>query len=174
MNNNLLKLFRNAYRNLELQPLLDQRELDKFRVHYSDDVMAELQQVEDSPSGDSKIIFTGHWGCGKSTLLTEFSKQCDDKYFVDFFSRAVGAPKANMAPADKIAPIFYHLWTRGGSYVAPGVDYYEQLYCERMLNKLQKKAQALGFELISSPVTKVVSLKRGQGLGTTESLILDP
>lgn len=89
MDNNLLESFRNAYRNLELLPLLDQKELDKFRVDYGSDIIAELQQlVEDSPSGDSKIIFTGHRGCGKSTLLAEFSKQCDDHYFVVFFSIA--------------------------------------------------------------------------------------
>lgn len=61
MNNNLLESFRTAYRNLELQPLIDQKELDKFRVDYCHEIIEELQQlVEDSPSGDCKIIFTGH------------------------------------------------------------------------------------------------------------------
>jgi hypothetical protein len=69
----------------------------------------------------------------------------------------LGTPKAITATAHKIARIFYHLWTRGGSYVAPGVDYYEQRYRERMVNNLQKKAQALGFELIPQPATQVVS-----------------
>jgi nucleoside-triphosphatase THEP1 len=45
-----------------------------------------IQLVEDSPSGNGKIVFTGHRGCGKSTLLAEFGRQCGDRYFVVFFS----------------------------------------------------------------------------------------
>lgn len=87
MNNTLLESFRTAYRNLELQPLIDQKELDKFRVDYCHEIIEELQQlVEDSPSGDCKIIFTGHRGCGRSTLLAQFSRQCNEQYFVVFFS----------------------------------------------------------------------------------------
>lgn len=75
MNNQLFESFQTAYRNLELQPLIHQAELDKFRVDYCHEVIEELQQlVEDSPAADSKIMFTGHRGCGKSTLLAEFSK----------------------------------------------------------------------------------------------------
>ena len=89
MNNQLFESFQTAYRNLELQPLIDQKDLDKFRVEYCHQVIEELQQlVEDSPAADSKIMFTGHRGCGKSTLLAEFSKQCKDKYFVVLFSIA--------------------------------------------------------------------------------------
>ncbi|NEP09754.1 MAG: ATP-binding protein [Symploca sp. SIO2C1] len=87
MTNELLESFREAYRNLELLPLLDQRELEKFRVDYGREVLEDLEQlVEDSPSGRGKIIFTGHRGCGKSTLLAEFSRQLHDDYFVVFFS----------------------------------------------------------------------------------------
>jgi nucleoside-triphosphatase THEP1 len=87
MSEDLLKAFQEAYRNLELLPLLDQRELDKFRVDFGHEIIEELEQlVEDSPSGDGKIIFTGHRGCGKSTLLAEFSRYCSDRYFVVFFS----------------------------------------------------------------------------------------
>lgn len=79
-------------------------ELDKFRVDYGDDVIAQLQQlVEDAPSGDCKIIFTGHRGCGKSTLLAEFSKQCDDRYFVVFFSIA---DKIEMSDVNHINILF--------------------------------------------------------------------
>lgn len=83
----LLESFREAYRNLELLPLLTDKELRQFRVEYGTDTIAELEQlVEDSPSGDGKIIFAGHRGCGKSTLLAEFSRQLRDRYFVVFFS----------------------------------------------------------------------------------------
>lgn len=87
MSGDLLKVFQEAYRNLELLPLLDQKDLDRFRVDYGNEVIEELEQlVEDSPSRDGKIIFTGHRGSGKSTLLAEFGRRCVDKYFVVFFS----------------------------------------------------------------------------------------
>lgn len=87
MSDELLKSFQEAYRNLELLPLLEQKDLEQFRVDYGDEVIEELEQlVEDSPSGDGKIIFTGHRGCGKSTLLAEFSRRLHDRYFVVLFS----------------------------------------------------------------------------------------
>lgn len=87
MPNELLESFREAYRNLELLPLLEQKELAKFKVEYGTEVIEELEQlVEDSPSGDGKIVFTGHRGCGKSTLLAELSRRIGDRYFVVLFS----------------------------------------------------------------------------------------
>ena len=84
----LLELFRTAYQNLQLLPLLTQEEFDKFRVEYSTEVIDELEQrVEDSPS-NSKIVFTGHTGCGKSTLLAEFGQRLKDRHFVVSFSIA--------------------------------------------------------------------------------------
>ncbi|MGJ5634440.1 ATP-binding protein [Nostoc sp. CALU 1950] len=83
----LLELFREAYRNLELQPLLSQKELDKFKVDYGNNIIEKLMLlVDDSPSGDCKIIFTGHRGCGKSTLLADFSRRYEKQYFMVFFS----------------------------------------------------------------------------------------
>ncbi len=83
----LLESFRSAYRNLELLPLLTEKELNQFRVEYGGETLEELEQlIEDSPSGDSKIIFAGHRGCGKSTLLAQLSRQLYDRYFVVFFS----------------------------------------------------------------------------------------
>ena len=69
-----------------------------------------------------------------------------------------GAPKAMTATAHKLARIFYRLWTTGESYCDPGVDYYEQKYQNLMLKKLQKKAEALGLELVpKSTLTADVS-----------------
>lgn len=87
MPNELLESFREAYRNLELLPLLEQKELEKFKVEYATEVIEELEQlVEDSPSNNCKIVFTGHRGCGKSTLLAELSRRIGDRYFAVFFS----------------------------------------------------------------------------------------
>ncbi|KAM3102703.1 hypothetical protein ACKFKF_03050 [Phormidesmis sp. 146-12] len=99
MADSLLSLFQTAYRNLDLLPLLDQKDLDRFRVEYGGDVIDQLVQlVEDSGAADSKIIFSGHRGCGKSTLLAEFSRSplmgdlfelpARGRYFVVLFSIA--------------------------------------------------------------------------------------
>jgi len=69
----------------------------------------------------------------------------------------LGTPKAITATAHKLARIFYRLWTSGGNYQDLGMDYYEQRYQERVINNLQKKALALGFELIPQPEANTVS-----------------
>ncbi len=69
----------------------------------------------------------------------------------------LGTPKAITATAHKLARIFYRLWTTGGNYQDIGMDYYEQLTQERVINNLQKKALALGFELVPQPEAITVS-----------------
>ncbi|MEJ6486850.1 IS110 family transposase [Nostoc punctiforme UO1] len=69
----------------------------------------------------------------------------------------LGTPKAITATAHKLARIFYRLWTNEGNYQDPGMDYYEQRYQERVINNLQKKALALGFELVPQPQANTVS-----------------
>ncbi|MCC5607489.1 hypothetical protein LC612_11980 [Nostoc sp. CHAB 5834] len=68
MTEDLLKSFQQAYRNLELLPLIEENDLRRFRVEYGEDTIDELiQLIEDSPNSDGKVVFTGHRGCGKST-----------------------------------------------------------------------------------------------------------
>lgn len=100
-----LESFREAYRNLDLKPLIHQNELTRFRVEYGGDVLVKLQQlVEDSDTQDSKIIFAGHTGCGKSTLLAEFGRQCQERgYFVSRFSIAASV---EMSDIDHINILF--------------------------------------------------------------------
>ncbi|MEH1874198.1 P-loop NTPase fold protein [Nostoc sp.] len=89
MTEDLLKSFQEAYRNLELLPLIQENDLRRFRVEYGEDTIDELiQLIEDSPNSDGKVVFMGHRGCGKSTLLAEFSRRIKDKYFVVLFSIA--------------------------------------------------------------------------------------
>ena len=89
MSGELLKSFQEAYRNLELLPLVEEKDLQQFRVDYGAETIEELEQLtEDSPNSDGKIIFSGHRGCGKSTLLAEFGKRLSDRYFVVLFSIA--------------------------------------------------------------------------------------
>jgi transposase len=63
----------------------------------------------------------------------------------------MGAPKAITATAHKLARIFYHFWKSGGSYRDPGIGAYERQQQERAVKNLQKKALALGFDLIAKP-----------------------
>jgi transposase len=60
----------------------------------------------------------------------------------------LGAPKAITATARKIACIFYRMLKYGQAYVEIGLENYEQKYKARLEKNLQKKAHALGFELI--------------------------
>ncbi|WP_009632026.1 hypothetical protein [Synechocystis sp. PCC 7509] len=69
----------------------------------------------------------------------------------------LGTPKAITATAHKLARIFYRLWRNGRTYDDPGFNYYEQRYQEQILKHLQKKAQTLGFELVATPSTQIVS-----------------
>ncbi|MBD2054893.1 IS110 family transposase [Oculatella sp. FACHB-28] len=69
----------------------------------------------------------------------------------------LGAPKAITATAHKLARLFYRLWSSGGSYDDPGVNYYEQRYQEQIVKGLRKKAQALGFDLVATPSAQIVS-----------------
>jgi energy-coupling factor transporter ATP-binding protein EcfA2 len=87
MTNNRLELFRTAFQNLDVMPLVTPEQLDRFRVEYGTEIIIELEQlVADCLPNDNKIIFTGHRGSGKSTLLGQFCRQMQDKYFVVFFS----------------------------------------------------------------------------------------
>ncbi|MEM9245846.1 MAG: AAA family ATPase, partial [Cyanobacteria bacterium P01_F01_bin.153] len=81
--------FKEAFQNLQLQPLLTKEDRDEFRVPYGDDVLDELaQMVEDCSDPNNQFFFAGHRGCGKSTLLAEFTAQLEGEYFPVFFSIA--------------------------------------------------------------------------------------
>lgn len=69
----------------------------------------------------------------------------------------LGAPKAITATAHKLARIFYRLWISGGAYDDPGVNYYEQRYQDQIVKGLRKKAQSLGFELVTTTSSQIVS-----------------
>lgn len=82
--------FQEAYRNLDLLPLTQERELERFWVPYGENSIAELEQlIEDDYTLTGKTIFAGHRGCGKSTLLAEFARRCRaGRFFVVLFSIA--------------------------------------------------------------------------------------
>ena len=81
--------FNEAYRNLNLFPLVEADEIEKFRVAYAGLTLGTLEtDILASTVGD-KLIFTGHRGCGKSTLLNELAVSLrQEGLFVAIFSIA--------------------------------------------------------------------------------------
>jgi len=61
----------------------------------------------------------------------------------------LGAPKAITATAHKLARLVYAMLTHGTSYVDAGQEYYEERYRSRVVQNLKRKAQDLGFELVT-------------------------
>lgn len=86
-----LEDFRAAGINLQLEPLVTQKQLAQFGVEYQTGLIDQLEQaIEDCAGQDNKLIFTGHRGCGKSTLLAELGFRLTEtgRYFIVNFSIA--------------------------------------------------------------------------------------
>lgn len=64
----------------------------------------------------------------------------------------LGAAEAITATAHKLARIFYRLWSDPSTYDPFLLDYHEQQHTQRTINYLQKRARALGFQLVPQPV----------------------
>lgn len=63
----------------------------------------------------------------------------------------LGAPKAITATAHKLARLIYHALKQGWDYVDPGQNWYERQYQDRILKSLNRKASALGYQLVPVP-----------------------
>jgi transposase len=59
----------------------------------------------------------------------------------------LGAPKAIVATAHKLARLVYALLTKGEAYVAQAMEDYERTYAARRLSGLARQAAALGYRL---------------------------
>jgi transposase len=62
----------------------------------------------------------------------------------------LGAAEAITATAHKLARLIYRLVKHGEAYVRQGLEEYEKKYQEQRLKRLQKQAQALGFQLVEN------------------------
>jgi len=60
----------------------------------------------------------------------------------------LGAKAAVTATAHKIARIYYNMLKYGKDYVDQGQDYYNKRYQDRVIKGLQKKAEAMGYQLV--------------------------
>lgn len=63
----------------------------------------------------------------------------------------LGAPKAIVATAHKLARLVYALLTRGEAYVAQAMEDYERAYAARRLSGLVHQAAAMGYRLEPQP-----------------------
>jgi energy-coupling factor transporter ATP-binding protein EcfA2 len=86
MNETLLPILQKAYQDLDLFPLIEPEDIERFRVDYGREVLVRLKQEVRASVKDQKFVFAGHRGCGKSTLLKRFAVEMQDQHFVVFFS----------------------------------------------------------------------------------------
>lgn len=61
----------------------------------------------------------------------------------------LGAPKAITATAHKLARLIYNMLKNGTDFVDVGQEQYEERYRSRVLQNLKRKAQELGYQLVS-------------------------
>ncbi|SDY74509.1 hypothetical protein [Nitrosomonas sp. Nm33] len=67
--------------------------------------------------------------------------------------RLLDKAKIITATAHKQARLIYTMLTKGTKCVDKGQDYYEERYCQRVLNHLTVRARKLEFNLIPVPET---------------------
>jgi len=61
----------------------------------------------------------------------------------------MGAPKAITATAHKLARLIYSMLKHGKAFVNTGQEQYEERYQSRILQNLKRKAQEMGYKLVS-------------------------
>ena len=88
MDQELLKKFQQAYRDLALTPLIEREDIANFRVDYGLDIIVRLKKEIEASAKNEKFVFAGHTGCGKSTLLKRLANEMSVTHYVVFFSIA--------------------------------------------------------------------------------------
>jgi transposase len=85
----------------------------------------------------------------RMSAMTLFnSKSALGAYFRRQRSR-LGAPKAITATAHKLARLIYNMLKYGSAFVDSGQGQYEERYRSRILQGLKRKAQEMGYKLVS-------------------------
>ncbi len=73
------------------------------------------------------------------------------------FCGKLGAPKAIMAMAHKLAVLFYRMLRFGQEYVDCGQQFYEEKYRQQQISMLNKKAVQLGFSIVPAANPQVTA-----------------
>jgi len=74
-------------------------------------------------------------------------------YLGGFYRRLkarLGAPKANVATARKLAVIFYSMLKKGMEYKELGCNHYDEKYREKTIRNLKKKAELFGLTIVDA------------------------
>ncbi|MBD2114290.1 MULTISPECIES: ATP-binding protein [Cyanophyceae] len=88
MDQALLERYQQAYKDLDLFPLVEPDDIERFRVDYGLHIMVRLKREIEASVKNGKFIFAGHRGCGKSTLLKRLAIDMQPNHSVVFFSIA--------------------------------------------------------------------------------------
>jgi transposase len=70
----------------------------------------------------------------------------------------LGAPKAIIATAHKLARIFYTLWKTHKHYVDLGARHYEERYKDRVVRSMKKRLHDLGYAVTIEPMAAAAEL----------------
>ena len=70
----------------------------------------------------------------------------------------LGAPKAIIATAHKLARIFYTLWKTHKQYVDLGARHYEERYKDRIVRSMKKRLHDLGYAVTIEPMAAAAEL----------------
>lgn len=80
---------------------------------------------------------------------TLYRSECAFGAFLRRMKGRLGSPKAITALAHKLAKLIYIMLKYGHEYVEKGVEFYEDMYKKRREASLRKKAQEMGYDLVS-------------------------
>lgn len=80
---------------------------------------------------------------------TLYNSECAFGAFLRRMKMRLGSPKAITALAHKLAKLIYSMLKNGTEYVEKGVEFYEEHYRKRREKSLKRKAEELGYELVS-------------------------
>ena len=98
----------------------------------------------------SRHVKRGASPAGRALRLAAYSCACAHNAMGAFYRRIrsrIGAPKANVATARKLAERVYRLLKHGTDYVCQGMDAYEAAYRAHLVKGLTRRAKELGYRL---------------------------
>lgn len=160
MNADRLAVFQKAYQDLDLFPLVEPEDIEKFRVDYGREVLARLRQEVNASTKAQKFVFAGHRGCGKSTLLKRFTIEMQPQHFAVFFSIAELIEPSAVTHRNILYAIALRLLSRATKQKIPVADDIKQTLMDWMITtqksvteKSTKSEMGLGIDQLLAMAT---------------------